>query len=122
MEGLALCEAGRDGVVDGDMLAVEGHLPCHLRSHGARTSSRDLREAHVTPLEIELGRTHGIDMAMRASLMIRCRLVRIRCGFASRLRNRGTTLSTSHRQRSSKRVILGHACVRSAEPNPRVRE
>ena len=55
------------------------------------------------------GRTQGADARWLASSEMRRRLALTRHVSASILRKRGTTLVTSQRQRSSKRVIRGHA-------------
>jgi hypothetical protein len=57
--------------------------------------------------------TQRVDAYARASSTMRSRLVIERVSLSNR-RKRGTTLVTSHRQRSSKRVILGHARTRTA--------
>jgi hypothetical protein len=53
---------------------------------------------------------------------MRRRLASRRPASVSNLWNRGTTLITSHRQRWSKRVILGHAGGRTVSGPPRVSE
>jgi hypothetical protein len=68
------------------------------------------------------GRTHGADARWRASSEMRRRLALTRHVSASILRKRGTTLVTSQRQRSSKRVIRGHAGARRACGIPRLSE
>ena len=55
------------------------------------------------------GTTQGVDAEARASARMRRRVASIKRVSASNLRKRGTTLVTTQRQRSSKRVILGQA-------------
>ena len=68
------------------------------------------------------GTTRRFDAWWRASSKIRRRLASTRRVSASNLRKRGTMLVMIQPQRSSKRVILGHACARRARGIPRVSE
>ena len=47
---LALLQADGDGVVNGHVLAVKGHLPGYLRAHGAGPRGGDHAEFHDTSL------------------------------------------------------------------------
>ena len=64
----------------------------------------------------------GMSEYCRASSTTRTRVRSTRCRSASRRRNRGTTLVSSHRQRSSNRVILGTVRFLTAVVSPPVNE
>ena len=83
------------------------------------TATAPVAQLAVTRPRGEYGRTQGLDAKSRASSKMCHRLASTKCVSASNLRKRGTTLVTSQRQRSSKRVILGHARARRACGIPR---
>jgi hypothetical protein len=69
-----------------------------------------------------VGTRHGRSAYLFATSTTWLSVRSTRSGSASRRRNRGTTLASSHCQRSSNRVILGIARVLSAAASPPVSE